>query len=193
MPATVTFVVSIGRMSMGDMVARPVIEQTVGQLGGRVRPGGAGSATDPIIAEFADKAAAVEAAKQLWFHDSIEAATVHDSDNLATSTIKEGVEKGEVDVVEAAMGGLAVGDAVDALLAAHKAGKLVKPVTEEAEPVEEGTDGDPSEHPALLEMAAEMEAVATKFAALKNDTASVFVEDLKASADALRKIVPAKA
>lgn len=191
MPALVTFVVSIGRMSMGDMVARPVIEQTVGQLGGRVRPGGAGSATDPIVAEFADKAAAVEAAKQLWFHDSIEAATVYDSDNLATSTIKEGVEKGEVDVVEAALGGLAVGDAVDALLAAHKAGKLAKPVTEDA--VEEGTDGDPAEHPALLEMAAEMEAVATKYAGLKNDTASVFVEDLKASADALRKIVPAKA
>jgi hypothetical protein len=180
MPASVTFVVAIGRMSAGDLVARPVIEQVVGKYGGQVRAGGAGSSADPIVADFADSGSAQQAAKELWYHDSVETATVHDLDNLATSTIRENVAAGNLDPVEAALSGLSVSETVDAMLEAAKAGKSF---------LNESCNEDPAELPKISELADELDEIVEKFSGLANVTASTFVEDAKAASDALRKIV----
>lgn len=184
MPATVTFVVAIGRMSAGDLVARPVIEQVVGKYGGQVRAGGAGSSADPIVAEFSDSASAQQAAKELWYHDSVETATVHDLDNLATSTIRENVAEGRLDPVEAALSGLSVSETVDALLAAARAGKSFVSGS-----VVESCNEDPAELPQIEDLADDLDALVEKFSGLANVTASTFVEDARAASDSLRKIV----
>ncbi len=197
MPATATFVVHVGRDSMGTLVARPLIEQIVGKYGGTVRPGGAGSSQDPIVADFADKGAAQEAAKELWYHDSIESAYVHDTDNLATSTIREGVAAGKVDPVEAVMQGVSVSETIDAFIDAATAGRLTVEEDEAADADGDGEDGkveesclaDPAELPKIKELAEELEEIVKNFCCLKTDTAAVFVQDAKAAADALRKIV----
>lgn len=201
MATLVTFVAAVGRMSMNADVARSVIEQIVGKHRGIVRPDGAGSANDPIIAEFAEKSDAVEAAKEAWFHDSVESATVHDADNLATSTIKEAVAEGEVDAVDAVQSGLSVSEAVEALLAAHAAGKLAVaedaagklPVTEfeESAPINESVAE--AELPRVAALAARLDAIVSEFADMTNDTAAAFVEDARAAAAALKKLLPAAA
>ncbi|MFN7174670.1 MAG: hypothetical protein ACK4MT_08205 [Thermaurantiacus tibetensis] len=201
MATLVTFVAAVGRMSMSADVTRPVIEQIAGKHRGTVRPGGVGSANDPIVAEFAEKGDAVEAAKEAWFHDSVESATVHDADNLATSTIKEDVAEGKVDAVEAVQSGLSVSEAVEALLAAHAAGKL--PVEEDVDGKLPGTEFEESapinesvseaELPRVAALAERLDAIVAEFADMTNDTAAVFVEDARAAADALKKLLPAPA
>lgn len=192
MPSIVTFVVAIGRMSMGDAVARPVIEQVVGKLGGVVRPGGDGSSAAPIIADFADKMVAVEAAKELWYHDSIESATVHDADNLATSSIKEGVSEGTIDPLDAVASGLSVEEAVDAMLVAKLTGKTPT-VQEGAEQVDETCCDDEADLPCIKALAEDLRGLVTKHGASKNMTVSTFVQDAAAAADSLDKIVASHA
>lgn len=91
MPFNVAFVAAIGRNSVGDWTARPKIESIVAKYGGKMG-GGIGNSTNPLMASFAVKESAVNAAKDAWYLDDVEFAKVLETDVIPTAAIKESAE-----------------------------------------------------------------------------------------------------
>lgn len=79
MTITVNFVAAVGRVSAGAISAKPKIEAICAKYAGRV-VGGLGSSFDPIVAEFADKMAAAQAANEAFHLDDVEDARVVGAD-----------------------------------------------------------------------------------------------------------------
>lgn len=152
MSTKVAFVVSIGRMSVGNETALPKIQSIVGQYGGTVA-GGVGSSADPIIGVFGDAAQAAKAAQQAWYLDDVEAAKVLGTDAPGTIETPAGAVDGAApdrgpsqypkdfglkEAIAAIKGGKTVSEAVDALLAASVVEKKEKKEKGEKEGGKEG-------------------------------------------------------
>lgn len=79
MTTTVNFVAAVGRVSAGAISALPKVEAICAKYSGRVT-GGTGSSTDPIVAVFAEKLLAAQAAQEAFHLDDIEDARVVGAD-----------------------------------------------------------------------------------------------------------------
>lgn len=111
MSTRVHFVAQVGRVSAGDLTARPKIESICAKFGGKV-VGGVGNSTDPIVAEFAEKPAAVQAAQEAWYLDDVEYAKVVGADaNAAGGVVESKDGKDTPPVIES------VDTAIDAVVA----------------------------------------------------------------------------
>lgn len=123
MPTRVTFVAQVGRVSAGAATALPKIESICAKFGGKV-VGGVGSSTDPILAEFAEKPAAVAAAQEAWYLDDVEFAKVQGADANAAGAVSESAEGSEAVVVEG------VSSAIDAVVSGQDAKTAVDSLIE---------------------------------------------------------------